>query len=578
MDEMLVPWLHWGKKAFYMAEKLDKPILLDISAVWCHWCHMIDRTAYSDKEVAKIIIENYVPVRVDRDQRPDIDKRYNMGGWPTMALLTPRGEVITGATYVPPYQMKQLLMRTNGFYKENRDKIRAESVIPEKVESNESPVEHGLEREFFESVVDNLVLEIASSFDSVNGGFGNAAKFPNSEALSLSLLEYHLRGHRALLEIATKTLQKMSASGTYDREEGGFFRYSTTADWSTPHYEKMCEDNAKLLINYLEAYQVTGKETFKETVNGIITYVDSTLCDQNNGGFYGSQDADEEYYRFGRKARMKKSIPRVDKTIYTNWNAAMVSAYLLASAVIDPSYRKIATRTIDFLLEKCASPKNGMYHCFLKGKGYLPGLLTDQALMIKCLVDTYQATSDEKFLNHAEKIADFLLNELQDVQGGFYDRPEEAEAFGALKTLLKPLDENSAAVDSLIRLYYLTGKERYLGAARRALDYLASNYQSHGIMAAPYGLAIELFLHPVQVHIVGTRGDPTTIEFLKESSRVYNPLKVIEILDPVDNADKLTSLGLTDTKKPRAYICMEGTCVTLDDPSEISRKILPKKV
>jgi uncharacterized protein YyaL (SSP411 family) len=185
MNEMMVQWLPWGKKAFLKAKELDEPILLDISAIWCHWCHVMDRTAYSNKEIAKIISENFVPVRVDRDQRPDIDKRYNMGGWPTTAFLTPEGEVISGATYVPPHQMKQLLLRTRSFYKENRDKIKAEPRLSKK---EEEKVEHGLEQDFFESVLDSLVLEIASSFDSVHGGFGGAPKFYNSEALSLALL------------------------------------------------------------------------------------------------------------------------------------------------------------------------------------------------------------------------------------------------------------------------------------------------------------------------------------------------------------------------------------------------------
>jgi hypothetical protein len=198
--------------------------------------------------------------------------------------------------------------------------------------------------------------------------------------------------------------------------------------------------------------------------------------------------------------------------------------------------------------------------------------------MIKCLVDTYQATSNEKFLNHAENIADFVLNDLQDVAGGFYDGPKDAEAFGALKTLIKPFDENSMAADALLRLHYLTGKERYLEAAKRTLDYLASNYQRYGIMAAAYGLAVELYLHPVKVHIVGPKNDSVTIGFLKESLRIYNPLKVIEILDPVADADRLASLKLPATKKPKAYICSEGTCVSIDNPKEMSKKILPKRL
>jgi len=577
MTETNVQWLPWDKKAFQKAKELDRPILLAIGAVWCHWCHVMDHTTYSDSDVVKLIREKCVPIRVDRDQRPDIDKRYNMGGWPTTAFLTPDGEVITGATYVPPQQMKSLLQRICVFYEKNKNNIKAKLKELEKEETKAPSIEYGLDHEFFKSIVDNLILEIASSFDSLYGGFGSAPKFPHSETLALALLEYHIQGHKALLNIVTKTLQKMSASGVYDEEEGGFFRYSTTRDWSIPHYEKMCEDNAKLLVNYLETYQVTGEETFKGTAQGILTYVNANLSDQDNGGFYGSQDADEEYYKLSRSKRRSRTLPRIDRTIYTNWNAMMISAYLLASVVLkDPSYRELALRTVDLLLEKGFSPRKGMYHYF-SGEGYLPGLLTDQAFMIRCLIDAYQSTSDRKFLKHAERIAEFVLNNLWDDAGGFYDRPKNPEAFGALKALSKPLDENSIAANAFLKLHYLTGKEKYLEPARRTLEYFAPRYQRYGIMAGAYGLSVELYLRPVQIHIVGSKKDSVTGRFLNESLRTYNPLKVIEILDPAADAERLTNLKYSATKTPMAYVCFEGTCISVDDPKEIAKKIEPKR-
>jgi uncharacterized protein YyaL (SSP411 family) len=578
MTETKVPWLPWSKKVFHKAKELDKPILLAIGAVWCHWCHVMDETTYSDGEVAKLIKEKFVPIRVDRDQRPDIDKRYNMGGWPTTAFLTPEGEVLTGATYVPPQQMKPWLQRISRFYKENKNKIKAKMEKLEKEEIRAPSVESGLDRDFFQSVIDGLTLEIASNFDSLHGGFGDAPKFPHGEALALALLEYQVQGHKALLNVVTKTLQKMSAGGIYDKEEGGFFRYSTTRDWSVPHYEKMCEDNAKLLVNYLEAYQVTGEGVFKETAQGILAYVDANLSDQDNGGFYGSQDADEEYYKLKLLERRKRISPRIDTTLYTNWNAMMTSAYLSASVVLkNLSYRKFALRTVDLLLENSFSPRRGMYHYYFEGKRYLPGLLTDQASMIRCLTDAYQSTQDRKFLKYAESIARFTLNNLWNGAGGFYDRPKKAEALGALKTLNRPLDENSAAADAFLRLHYLTGKKKYLETAKRTLEHFGSTYQRYGIIAATYGLAAELYLRPVQIHIVGPKKDPVTRVFLDESFKVYNPLKVIEVLDPAEDAERLTNLKYPVTKTPVAYVCFEGTCTSVEDPGEIAKKIEPKR-
>ncbi len=574
MTKTKVPWLPWSKKTFKKAKELDKPVLLGISAVWCHWCHVMDQTTYSDSEVAKLIEEKFVPIRVDRDQRPDIDKRYNMGGWPSTAFLTPDGEILTGGTYIPPQQMKALLNRISRLYKENKSRLKSRVKELEKERRETPSIDYGLEREVLQSIVDGLTLEIASRFDPLHGGFGGAPKFPHSGALRLALLEHQIQGHKAALNIVKKTLMEMRAGGIYDQQEGGFFRYSTTRDWSIPHYEKMCEDNAKLLINYLEAYQITGEETFRDTAKGILAYVNAKLSNQEQGGFYGSQDADEEYYKQNLPERQKRTAPRIDRTIFTNWNGMMISAYLLASVVLEePSYQEFALRTVNLLLEKSFNPNKGMHHYHVKGKSYLPGLLTDQVHMIKCLVNSYQITSERKFLDHAESLANYMLRKLWNNTGGFYDKPEETSAFGALKTLDIPFDENSVTADAFLRLHHLTGKKKYLETARKTLEYFAPNYQRYGIIAAVYGLAVEYYLHPMQVHIVGPRNDLVTRQFRSESLRTYNPLKVVEVIDPSVDTDRLRKLGYPATEKTTAYICFEGTCNSVEDPEEIGKKI-----
>jgi len=578
MTETKVSWLPWNKESFEKAKELDRPILLGISAVWCHWCHVMDETTYSDSEVARLIEDRFVPIRVDRDQRPDIDKRYNMGGWPSTAFLTPDGEILTGGTYIPPQQMKALLENISRFYKKNKNNL--ESRIKElKKEKTEPPsIEYGLDREVFLSVIDGLTLEIASRFDSLHGGFGNAPKFPHSGALRLALLQHHMQGHKAALNIVKKTLTEMRNGGIYDKEEGGFFRYSTTRDWSIPHYEKMCEDNAKLLINYLEAYQVTGENVFRDTAKGILAYVNAKLSDQENGGFYGSQDADEVYYKLSLPERLNRTSPRIDRTLFVNWNAMMISAYLLASVVLaDQSYQDFALRTVKLLLETSFSPKNGIAHYLIEGKSHLSGLLTDQAHMMKCLIDSYQITSDRKFLDRAESLADFMLNKLWDNTGGFYDKPEGTGAFGALKLLDKPLDENSVAADAFLRLHHLTGKQKYLETARKTLEFFAPNYQRYGIMGAVYGLAVELYLHPMQIHIVGSRSDDVTHRFLRESLRAYNPLKVVEAIDSTADTERLKNLGYPVADVPTAYVCFEGTCNSVEDPEKIAKMMLWRK-
>jgi uncharacterized protein YyaL (SSP411 family) len=573
LTETKVSWLKWDDESFRKAKELDKPILLGISAVWCHWCHVMDETTYSDSEVARIIEENFVPVRVDRDQRPDIDKRYNMGGWPSTAFLTPDGEILSGGTYIPPQQMKALLEHISSFYKKNKNNIKSRIEELEK-EAENPPVEHGLDSEVFHSVIDGLTLWTASQFDSLHGGFGNAPKFPHSGALRLALLQHHLQGHKAALNIVKKTLTEMSAGGICDNVEGGFFRYSTTRDWSIPHYEKMCEDNAKLLVNYLEAYQVTGEDAFRDTAKGIVAYVDAKLSDQENGGFYGSQDADEFYYKLSLDERLKRTPPRIDKRLFVNWNCMMSSAYLLASVVLDDqTLQNFALRTVNLLLDTGFSPRNGVAHYITEGKSHLSGLLTDQVHMMRCLIDSYQLTLDRKFLGSAEGLAEFMLDKLWSEAGGFYDKPRETGGFGALKLLDKPLEENSVAADGLLRLHHLTGKQKYLEAARKTLEFFVSSIQRYGIMGCVYGLAAELYLHPMQVHIVGSRKDYVSRRFLTESLRAYNPLRVVEVIDPDADSERLKSFGYPVEDVPTAYVCFGGTCNLVEDPEKMGKTV-----
>ncbi len=573
MTKTKVSWLQWCEESFRKAQDIDKPILLGISAVWCHWCHVMDQTTYSDNEVARLIEDRFVPIRVDRDQRPDIDKRYNMGGWPSTAFLTPDGEVLTGGTYIPPQQMAALLEQVSLHYQKNKVSLKTRIKLTEK-ETQKSSQAYSLDREDFQSVIDGLTLGIASRFDSLHGGFGDAPKFPHTGALRLALLQHHLKGHKAALNIVKKTLTAMGSGGIYDSVEGGFFRYSTTRDWSVPHYEKMCEDNAKLLVNYLEAYQVTGEKHFRDTAKGILTYINAKLSDQENGGFFGSQDADEVYYKLSLAERQNRTPPRIDRTLFVNWNAMMVSAYLLAAlALEEPSCQEFALRTVVMLLEKAFSPNKGMKHYIIEDESHLSGLIADQAYMSQCLIDSYQMTSDRTFLKKAENLAEFMLDNLWDNNGGFYDKPKENYAFGALKLLDKPLDENSVAAEAFLRLYHLTGKQNYLQVAEKTLEHFASTYQQYGIMAADYGVSVEQFLHPMHVQIVGSRKDDATNNLRVESLRAYNPLKIVEMLDPVLDADRLKVLGYPVADLPMAYVCFEGKCTSVKNPKELSEKI-----
>jgi len=300
-----VEWYEWGEEAFARAREEDKPVLLDIGAVWCHWCHVIDRESYENPEVAEIINRLFVPVKVDRDERPDVDARYQaavsaisgQGGWPLTGFLTPEGKPFFGGTYFPPEDamgrpgFKRILQVIADAYKNRRSEVeRAAGALAEAVAKAESFT--GARARFDPRVVDEQVDSIVRMFDLRNGGFGQAPKFPHPAGLELLLERHQTTGEKHLLTVVESTLGKMACGGVYDQLAGGFHRYSVDERWLVPHFEKMSYDNSELLKNYLHGYQVTGKPFFREVAEGIIGWVNEVLSDQQRGGFYASQDAD----------------------------------------------------------------------------------------------------------------------------------------------------------------------------------------------------------------------------------------------------------------------------------------------
>jgi uncharacterized protein YyaL (SSP411 family) len=299
-----VHWREWDEAAFEQARREDKPILLDIGAVWCHWCHVMDRESYENQEVARLINEGFVPVKVDRDERPDIDARYQIavsaltgqGGWPLTAFLTPDGKPFYGGTYFPPEDhfgragLKRVLESLTENYRTHRAEILLSA---ERIADALSGIEQfqktgaGASAE----VLEGILSHIGRMFDPEHGGFGTAPKFPHPSAIDLLLDAYLESRHAWLLSVVTTTLERMARGGVYDQIGGGFHRYSVDARWSVPHFEKMSYDNAGLLGNYLRAYQVTGNEPFREIALGILSFTEQVLSNPE-GGFFASQDAD----------------------------------------------------------------------------------------------------------------------------------------------------------------------------------------------------------------------------------------------------------------------------------------------
>jgi uncharacterized protein YyaL (SSP411 family) len=309
-----IDWHEWGEAAFARAKSEDKPMLLDIGAVWCHWCHVIDRESYENETIAKIINEHFVPVKVDRDERPDVDSRYQsaisalsgQGGWPLTGFLLPDGKPFFGGTYFPPEDamgrpgFRRILMAVADSYKNKRpDLERAANSLADAVAQAEMFT--GARAEFDPAVVDAQIKSITDQFDIKNGGFGRSPKFPHSSAIDLVLERYQQTKEKHLLAIAETTLKKMASGGVYDQLVGGFHRYSVDERWLVPHFEKMSYDNSELLRNYVHACQVPALSSnsdsgsdplFAAIAENIVAWVNAVLSDQESGGFYASQDAD----------------------------------------------------------------------------------------------------------------------------------------------------------------------------------------------------------------------------------------------------------------------------------------------
>ena len=304
-----VQWNEWGAEAFEKAKRENKPVLLDIGAVWCHWCHVMDRESYENEATAALINERFVAVKVDRDERPDVDTRYQaavaaisgQGGWPLTAFLTPDGKPYFGGTYFPsderygrPSFMHVLHTMADVFDHQREDVEETGGSVLEAIEQNESFSGHAgvIGSGQGELLLDKLIAAAVSQFDERNGGFGSQPKFPHAGALDL-LIDAAGRGDRAAKRVVTVTLEKMAAGGVYDQLAGGFHRYSVDERWIVPHFEKMAYDNSELLKNYAHAYETFGEEEYADVAKDIIRWMDEWLSDRELGGFYASQDADD---------------------------------------------------------------------------------------------------------------------------------------------------------------------------------------------------------------------------------------------------------------------------------------------
>ena len=298
-----IHWYPWGPEAFAAAQAQDRPVLLDIGAVWCHWCHVMDGESYDDPAIAGYLNENFICIKVDRDERPDVDARYQravqaftrQGGWPLTAFLTPDGQVFFGGTYFPPEGkygqpgFRTVLASVLDAYRSRRGQIEAQAQAIRKV--LDTHLDESVPGEPSPGLLSEAEQAIARVFDPVNGGFGSQPKFPHPTGLTFLLHRWHDHPTEEIRTIIDRTLEGMARGGMYDQLGGGFHRYSVDAKWIVPHFEKMSYDNSELLEAYLDAHAAFGVGEYAEVARGIVRWVREVASDPA-GGYAASQDAD----------------------------------------------------------------------------------------------------------------------------------------------------------------------------------------------------------------------------------------------------------------------------------------------
>jgi uncharacterized protein len=617
-----VDWYAWGEEAFEQARAEDKPILLSIGYSACHWCHVMEHESFEDDEIARVMNERFVNVKVDREERPDVDALYmdavvaltGQGGWPMTVFLTPEGEPFFGGTYYPPeprYGMpafRDVLETISTLYRERRGAVA----------SSASQLKEALTRAGEQSPSSNLLTEellwdaaraLRSEFDSEWGGFGGAPKFPPASTLEF-LLRMHLRGDESALPMVVKTLDAMAAGGMYDLVGGGFHRYAVDRAWLVPHFEKMLYDNALLASTYLHGWVVAGDERYRRVVIETLDYVLRELS-LPEGGFASAQDADTEGvegltftwtaeegapeellqpFEDGRSIirgeldeelrlrlfalREQRPKPLRDDKAVASWNGLLLAALAEAGRRLERSdWLEAATRLAEFLLGPLSDDEGRLYRTYREGQAKNTGFLEDYADVANGLYELHVATGELRWLEEANRLARLAVELFGDEErGGFFLTPSHGERLIARQ---KTFDDhptpsgNSMLAFVLLRLARIYGDDelerRAVGVYRLIRDALGRAPQAFG--HALTGLDL-YFSPPRELAIVG----PPWSDVARAALEPFQPQTVVAV-GPAEGVPLLAAKELVDGK-PAVYVCENFACsAPVTEPENLSKAL-----
>ncbi|HEV3403646.1 MAG TPA: thioredoxin domain-containing protein [Gaiellaceae bacterium] len=596
-----VDWYAWSDEALGRARVEDRPILLSIGYSACHWCHVMAHESFEDAATARLMNERFVNVKVDREERPDLDAVYmdavvaltGQGGWPMTVFLTPEGAPFYGGTYFPPEphhglpSFRQVLVFVSDAYRERRDDVAKDGRALVERLARTAQQEPSLEP-LTDALLAEAVAGLRRSFDPQWGGFGRAPKFPPAP-----VLEYLLR--RGELDMVTRTLDGMAAGGMYDLLGGGFHRYSVDGRWLVPHFEKMLYDNALLASTYLHAWLATGVERYRRVTEETLDYALRELA-LPEGGFASAQDADTEGvegltftwtaeegapadvlepFEHGRsilrgslaeetrarlfELRERRPKPARDDKAVASWNGLLLAALAEAGRRLErPDYLAAAERLADFLLGPLSSAGR-LHRTFNAGRAKGSGYLEDYADVAYGLAELHVATGELRWLRESRRLALLAVELFADEErGGFYLSPIDGER---LVTRTKSLDDNPTPSGNSMLAFVLLRLARLYGddeLERRAVSVLrlVAPFLSRAPTAFGWALCgLDLHLSPPrEIAVIGSPED----EVARRVLAGWDPRTVVAF-GPSEEVPLLAGKGLVDGK-PAAYVCERFAC------------------
>ncbi len=482
-----IQWRSWGARAFADAAAANKPVLLNLTAVWCHWCHLMDETTYSDPALISLINDSFLPIRVDADKHPHVQDRYIAGGWPTNAFLTPTGEVLWSGTYVPPEEFGSVAQSVIDAWRQRHVELQQEIERRRKAMQAARGRHHlaGLVRR---EAADDVLAATIDGYDPRNGGFGTDPKFPYNDAIEL-LYAHGLRDSADLLRMADHSLDGMLA-GQLLAEDGGFYRYAIKEDWTEPRREKLLTANASMLRVYALGAQLRARPEWRAVAERVVGWANEHLR-RDDGLWAASQPVE--------------GGPR-DEVLYTSYNALWINALADAGARLgEEQWISDAATALEKLIA-AARMSGGLFRHHDDGTPdeEQAVLLIDVLEVCRACVQIAQTTGRNEFMEQARELIRVAEKQLWAEDGGFWDCAKPKEEVAALRYRDKPFDANADFARMLNDLSLLTGEKSYRALAERILALLSPQAGRYGPAAASFALAVEEFFEaPARVVVVG---------------------------------------------------------------------------